>query len=465
MNALERWVPTPDDPWDEAAAAHLLRRIAFGPRPGEARALAELDPDAAVEAVLAAPVETPALDDEIRRVGGELLEQTDERVSMDGLRRHWIYRMVRARPATRERLALFWHDHFATQEQGGMVAPSLFRQQLRLFRTAGLGPFAQLVLGVARDPAMLVYLDNRVSTKERPNENWARELCELFTLGVDRYTQRDVDEIARVFTGWTTPNVRSTRFEFRSAWHDEGVKVVFGERIAAGFGDRGQDEGRRVIAMILARPESRRFVARKLLGSFVTRTPSEGLTDELAELLGRVDWDLRAALATLLRSRAFWAREHRFNLYRGPVELCVAALRALDVQNPHLVQPDRWTRRMGQELFDPPSVAGWLEGPSWIASSTLLERTNFAALLATLPHTTRPVVGRAAFDLDALAAGQAGARELCEHLSRALNGRPLAPERTALVARHLDETFGEPGRERTRAALYLVLASPEAQLG
>jgi len=464
MSALEPWTPSVDDPWDEVAAAHLLRRAAFGAGPGEARALAELDVDEAVRRVVDVPRESPELAGEIRRVGGELDEQAGEAATMDGLRRLWFFRMARSRPATAERIALFWHGHFATQEQGGMIAPALFRRQLALFHAHGLGSFEELVTGVARDPAMLVYLDNRLSRKERPNENWARELCELFTLGVDRYSQRDVDEIARVFTGWTTPHVRSTRFTFESGWHDGRDKVVFGRRIEGRFGDRGQDEGDDVIALILARPESRRFVARKLLGAFVTRTPSAATVDALAEVLRESEWDVRAALRALFRSRLFFA--HRFNLYRSPVELTVTALRALDVQNPHLADPEAWTRRMGQELFDPPSVAGWPGGPTWIASSSLLERSNFAAAVASLPHTTRPVVGRAAFDVDVVTGGHDDADALVRHVALRLLGRPLEERRAALVTRHLDETFG-PGasRDRTRATLHLVLASPEAQLG
>ena len=466
IDPLAAWQPTVEDPWDEAAAAHLLRRVSFGPGVGEARALAELEPSDAVAYVFDVERSATELDDEIHRTGGELSEQADERVTMDGLRRLWFFRMARGRAATRERMALFWHDHFATQEQGGMVTPRLFRQQVGLFRRDGLGSFEDLVLGVARNPAMLVYLDNRLSRKEAPNENWARELCELFTLGVDRYSQSDIDEIARVFTGWTTPSVHSTRFRFETGWHDGEVKTVFGERVAGRFGDAGVEEGRRVVRLILEREECSLFVARKLLGAFVTRTPDAALVDAVAQRLREEEWDVGATLRILFLSHSFWAPEHRFNLYRSPIELTVAALRALDVQNPHLAEIERWTRWMGQELFDPPSVAGWDEGPNWIASSTLLERANFATALASLPHTRRPVVGRAAFDLDAIAADSQDASALVEHLARGVIGRPLALERSALVARHLDESFGlQPDRERTRAALHLVLASPEAQLG
>jgi uncharacterized protein (DUF1800 family) len=209
--------------WNAQTAAHLARRAGFGATPEEIEQLATLGPEAAVASFVDLPAEDSELELEIRSVGGELGDIVErEGVSsyeiVDRLRDWWLYRMVATRAPLRERLTLCWHDHFATQESKVKRAPLLL-QQNRMLRSLAAGRFGELVHAVARDAAMLVFLDNRLNVRANPNENWARELLELFTLGIDRYSQRDVTELSRVFTGWSTPDVKSVDFIFVPAEH------------------------------------------------------------------------------------------------------------------------------------------------------------------------------------------------------------------------------------------------------
>src|SRR5476649_1086071 len=204
LGSLEPYQPTVEDPWDREKAAHLLRRAGFGGPAAEIERLVQLGFERAVDALVDFDAEDPDLERLIHATGGALGDIDDpERPGqplIENVRLWWLFRMVHTRSPLREKLTLLWHDHFACQENEDLRA-TLVLQQNRLFRTHAAGSFRELLHAVARDPAMLMFLDNRTNDKEHPNENWARELMELFTLGIDRYTQKDVVAIARAFTG------------------------------------------------------------------------------------------------------------------------------------------------------------------------------------------------------------------------------------------------------------------------
>lgn len=463
--------------WNAERAAHLLRRAGFGGTPDQIADLVRIGFVAAVDRLVDFPLDDAELDSMIDQKGSDLdppVQGDNVTSAFDRMRRTWIFRMARSAQPLREKLALFWHDHFACQASK-VVRPILMQQQLDLFRRFAAGSFRDLLHAIARDPAMLVFLDNRISVAENPNENWARELMELFSLGLDRYTQRDIVELARVFTGWTTPRDDSPEFVFDAAIHDPGDKVLFDVPLAGRADSAGIDEGTEAIDRILTRPECAQFIAGKLAVWLVHPQPDAGKVDALAAVLVASDYSIRAMLRALFRSEWFYAPEHRFALYQNPVELVVGSARRLAIQNPHLAGLERHARRMGMDLLSPPSVAGWDHGDAWINSSATVARLQVALELSELPHTRREVAGRPAIDLDAIAGQEGDALDLATlagSVTKRLLMRPLEPERAQALLAYAEDvaarSAGEPParvrRAVTRGLIHLVMSSPEYAL-
>lgn len=475
MTARAGWRPLPEARFDRAAAAHLARRAGFGALPEELDRLVEMGLEAAVASFVDFPAEEPALD-AAQREHGTALDDLEQTVSgaqdaVARLRVQWLWRMVATAHPLRERLALLWHDHFATAESK-VIRVGLLREQYRTFQRLGAGSFRELLGAVARDPAMLVYLDNRVSKKKHPNENFARELFELFSLGIHNYTQRDVAEAARVFTGWTTKIRDEGPFVFDPAIHDANDKLVLGQSIPGRGGAAGEREGDELLDVVARREECARFVATKLGTWFVAHEPPAELVDELAASFTAHGTSIRETLRDLFRSERFYAEEHRFRLYKNPVDWAVSAARLVGLSNAHLLGLDGRLARMGMKLFEPPSVAGWETGRSWIQSSLLAQRYELALALASIAHSRRTVFGAAAADFDALAGGvEEDAGRLCDRLGERFLQRPLAEGARAVVVEHLElDAPLAPGaaasarRERTRALVHLLLCSPEFAL-
>ena len=475
IDHLAPFEPSAVAPWDHAAAAHLARRAGFGVPPTELGVLVALGPSAAVERFVDFPNTSAALEDAVRRAGSALATSAEAEAAggFDAVRRmrqRWLFRMVHSPHALHEKLTLFWHDHFATAQSKVVRAP-LLEGQLAALHTHAAGRFRDLIGAIARDPAMLVLLDNRLSTKERPNENWARELLELYTLGLDRYTQEDIVALARIFTGWTTPTANTPEFVYRADAHDPGDKQLFGAVLSGRSGAGGLDEGEAALDHIVARPDCAAFLADKLARWFVSHDPAPEPVAELTAVLQASELDLRVTLRALFRSRWFHAPEHRFALYKNPVELAVGTLRLLEVQNAHLAGLERLTRTMGMELFEPPSVAGWEHGRGWVDSGSAIQRFNFALEVSELPHTTREVEGRPALNLDALAGGDDPTpRELLDGLEARLLGRALLDTQRAAILEYLGAAAARDGRDtsargrrraRVRGALHLILTAPQ----
>lgn len=434
-DSLEPWRPTAEDPWDRAHAALLARRAGFGASAREVAELVDLGLEGATKRLLDYPDEDPALERELALQGEPLVEYPPEGgpgpAEVGDARAWWIYRMARGAHPAQEKLTLFWHHHFACQQNEELPAGWMLRQN-RLFRRLGAGSFRELLGALARDPAMLVFLDGRNNRCERPNENWARELMELFTLGIDRYSQRDVREVARIFTGWGLSQEREPRFEFHEEQHDPGPRSVLGRALAPG----GEAQGDALLDLLLEQPCCAAFLARKLLRWYLEDEPSAALCESFGRCLRERDWSLREALRTLFLSRALHAPERRGALYKTPVDFVVSAVRGLEIQNPQLLDLPHTLRALGMDLFHPPSVAGWELGPGWIHAGSVLLRARFAEQIAGLPHSSRALSGSAALDLDRIA----------DDLGLgAANG-------------------GQERRARTRAALRLRLAGPEFAL-
>ena len=340
-------------------AAHLLRRAGFGGRAGEIDALATLDAERAVDSLL-----HPSGNDETFADYPDATALFDPKVRNALAENWWLDRMVRTRRPLIEKLALFWHGHFATSIR--KVPAHLMVEQIDLFRTQGSGNFRTLLVSVSKNPAMLVWLDNRYNVKAHPNENYAREVMELFALGLGNYTEDDVKSAARAFTGWGLD--KSLRFADHPALHDDGIKTFLGRT--------GPFTGEDAIDIIVEQPVHQRFICRKLLEYFVYSDPEPELIDALAQKYALTGGDIAQTVGTILRSNVFYSTRAYRALPKSPLEFVIGLLRFMDVRE---VPRDTisWLQRMGQEPMAPPSVKGWDGGPTWINTATLLARFNY----------------------------------------------------------------------------------------
>ncbi|MBD5607175.1 MAG: DUF1800 domain-containing protein [Candidatus Eremiobacteraeota bacterium] len=346
-------------PFTRRDAAHLLRRAGFGGTAAEIEAHRALGVEGAVDALLHpagadvafpdAPDATLLADPKTRNVTAQMW---------------WLDRMLRTQHPLVEKMTLFWHGHFATSNR--KVPANLMVEQIDLFRSQALGHFGQLLLAVSKDPAMLVWLDNRYNNKLHPNENYAREVMELFALGLGNYGEDDVKNAARAFTGWTID--KNQNFVFRPALHDDGPKTFLGRT--------GNFAGEDVIAIIVSQPVHQRFICRKLLEYFVYSDPEPALVDALASTYALSGYDITKTVGTILRSNVFFSTRAYRAIPKSPIEFVIGTLRFMEVRK---VPKDTiaWLQRMGQEPLAPPSVKGWDGGPTWINTGTLLARFNY----------------------------------------------------------------------------------------
>jgi uncharacterized protein (DUF1800 family) len=267
-------------------------------------------------------------------------------------------------------MTLFWHNHFATSNVK-VQSPGLMQRQNSLLRANALGDFRALVSAVGKDPAMLIWLDSTINKKAKPNENYAREVMELFTLGRGRYTEKDIREAARAFTGWF---VVRDQFQEDKRQHDDGMKTVLGHT--------GAWDGDDIPGILLAQPACAEFVCRKLFRQFVsdTTTPSDALVAPLAKAFRDSNYRIDVPVAMILRSNVFFDRSTRHSRVKSPVEFAVGTIRALEILNPTVQTPalEEACSRMGQSLYAPPSVAGWDGGQGWVSSTAMLARANLA---------------------------------------------------------------------------------------
>jgi len=302
--------------------------------------------------------------------------------------------MLATRGPLGEKMTLFWHNHFVSSLQK-VRSPQLLYRQNALLRSHALGNFGGLLHAVARDPAMLVYLDNAISRKGQPNENFARELMELFTLGEGTYSEQDVKEAARAFTGWSV-DPDSGDFMFRQPAHDDGVKTILGRS--------GSFDGRAVLDILLAQPQTAEFVTGKLWREFVSPVPDPVEVRRIASAFRASGYDIRVALNALLVSDAFYAPQNRAALIKSPVELVVGTLRQFDFTTAGVMPFVVTTNQLGQRLFAPPNVKGWPGGEAWINSTTFLARKAFLEHLFRVEELRAMPAGEMAGGMDGLMA-------------------------------------------------------------
>lgn len=362
LNLLKPFEPRATRPWDRAAAQHLLRRAGFAASEEESRAALDAGPREALNRLVAGRAESER-HAELDALGKSLALRDD----LAGLRGWWLLRMCHTQRPLHARMTLFWHNHFATSNAKVRNA-AMMLQQLRTLEKQALGPFEELLRAISRDAAMIVWLDGKLNTKGRPNENYARELFELFSLGVGNYSERDIKEAARAFTGW---HERGGVFHFSEREHDGDSKTIFGAT--------GNWDGDDIVRLALGRPACAAFLATKLLREFLCPTPPAALVEEFAGVLRASSYDIAASVAVLLGSEAmFDPRWYRARI-KSPVELAVGVVRSLGIGGFSAAALADFTSQAGQRLLEPPSVKGWDGHRAWLNSATMLVRLNGAA--------------------------------------------------------------------------------------
>ncbi len=441
--------------FDLPAAAHLHRRAGFAASWSVLSRDVADGPAAAVDRLLAGAPQSldgsPAA--EFESTMDSMAAQLATSAALTDLQAIWLYRMIFTPHPLRERMTLFWHNHFATS-MSKVQSASLMQRQNDLLRTDALGNFRQLLRAIGKDPAMLIWLDSTSNRKAKPNENYAREVMELFTLGRGHYHEKDIQEAARAFTGWF---VIKDRFKEVVRQHDEGTKTVLGKT--------GKWEGDDVPAILLKQPACAEFLCKKLFRSFISETqpPSDALIAPLARAFRESDYQIKVPVGMILRSNLFFDPAVRRRRVKSPVEFAVGTIRALEVTNP-TVQTSALAEacvRMGQSLLAPPSVAGWQGGAEWINSTAMLARDNLALgllsqqdqalgqrldpanLAAKYKFTGRDQ--RARFFLDLL-------------VQDAFEPKAREPIVQAATAKNVDDDTA------TRNAVRLILTAPEYQL-
>jgi uncharacterized protein (DUF1800 family) len=368
--------PTAKDPWDLRKVAHLHRRAGCGASWGELRRDLKAGVKASVDRLLKPRAATSDERDALEALRQGVVESGDS----ERLKAWWLYRLLWDPDPLREKLTLFWHGHFATSLRK-VNSVSMMLGQNETLRKHALGNFDQLVTAMVTDPAMLIWLDGAGSVKKKPNENFAREFLELFTLGIGNYTEKDIREGARAFTGWVRVGGygfgQTPSFRFDPAQFDDGSKTFLKKTGAWKPAD--------IVRITLEQPACAEFLCKKLYKFLVSeaKEPSAELLKPLAAELRQSKYSIAHVAGIILRSKHFYSAAAYRQRIKGPVEFSAALVRTLDVPrgDVRLLALAVALDRQGQELFAPPNVKGWDGGKAWVTSTTVLERGNWVSRL------------------------------------------------------------------------------------
>jgi uncharacterized protein (DUF1800 family) len=486
--------------WNYATAAHLLNRAAFGGTPAEIEAAREkglpkivselLDASVATATLPAAPAwALPRNLRDIRMAIREEKNEPDGRKDkrrefrqMEGenildLRRWWLDHMMTASAPLREKMTLFWHGHFATSVEKVKDGYWMWRQNDTLRRHA-LGNFAALTKEISRDPAMMIYLDLQQSRKEHPNENWARELMELFTVGLGHYSETDIRESARAFTGYRI-DLTTQQFRFAPRQHDDGPKTFMGKT--------GPWHGDDIIDMLVKQPACSEFLARKLWRFFAEDEPAPQIVEAVAARIREHHFEMRPVLREIFSSREFYSDAARRSQIKSPVQYLIQTAKLLGTELPAAPVAQNAMRQMGQILFAPPNVKGWDGGKAWVSTSTLLFRYNFANYLINgdamrpAPDPSKQkgadlgfrrgaafadVPRREPIDVSKVIPNELRARpaDLVAHLGMRLFQTPVPESERETFLQYLKAREPDTGDGTMRGLLHLMMSTPQFQL-
>lgn len=435
-----------EQPWTRELVAHLYRRAGFGADMASLDNAVKQSPSEIVSELLA----RSTTDSSFRSTADALTHTVLASGDPQRLSAAWVYRLLFTPTQLVEKAVLFWHGHFATSADKVQDA-NLLWQQNQVLREHALGDFGQLALVIAQDPAMLIYLDSSVNRKAHPNENFARELMELFCLGEGNYSEQDVRELARCFTGWEVKNklFRKNRYQ-----QDTGVKSLLGAS--------GNFDGEDGVRVVLQQPHLEQFLARKWYRFFIADqpAPSAELLQPLADTFRRHDLQIAPAVQMILQSNLFYSSIALGQRIKSPVELVIGTLRSLKATtNTQLIA--QGLRGIGQGLFYPPNVKGWDGGRAWINSSTLLGRSNLLAEL--LFHETTQFDGQSLGGyLESV--GARSVEQVIAHFETCLFARPLDGHTRAQLVASVATHTGDKER-RLRTLLLACTSLPLCQLG
>ena len=376
--AWSSWQPDANRPWNRALAAHLYRRAGFAANTGELNDAVKQGHAATIDRLFTpvtatakttakdkgdeqSPADPAAFSDSMMMLGQSMMATGNPQ----SLSAWWLYRMTHTPDQLLEKTTLFWHGHFATSAAKVEDSKLMLRHN-ELLRRHALGRFEPFVQAMSRDAAMLLWLDAASNRKIRPNENYAREVMELFCLGVGNYTEKDIKEVARCFTGW---EVNRGEFAFNKYQHDEGTKSFLGAS--------GNFNGDDAVRVILKQPAAAMFIVRKLAKYFVAEEPAlhDALLEPLAKELRDRDFEIAPVIRRMLSSNLFFSEHAIGRMVRPPVSLGVGLLRALEGKT-NMTALAQGLQELGQAVFYPPNVKGWDGGRTWINASTLLTRAN-----------------------------------------------------------------------------------------
>jgi uncharacterized protein (DUF1800 family) len=466
------WKPSADDPWSAKWAAHLYRRAAFGATRDELREATTAGVEATIEKLFAAPKESvkrPAIITQPPPVN-PATGMPDSSGQGAILRAAWLQRLIDGTEPFREKLALFWHNHFATSIKKVNNGAMMEQQGWLLFAHA-LGSFRQMLKDVSRDPAMLVWLDSNQNVKSHPNENYAREVMELFTLGVGNYKETDVQEAARAFTGWHTSG---ERFTFKASEHDGDAKTVLGQK--------GNWDGDDVLRILLEQPACAKFLARKLYQFFVNENepaPDKFLAP-VADAFRKSDYDIAVPVRKILRSKHFYSDYAYRAKVKWPVEYAIGVVRMVGVGVTGLITVNPYSllgtlEMMGQLQYAPPNVKGWEAGKAWLNTATVLARHNFAHSLVNGMGDLNEYAKR--FNIQtffpapnplaiALRQGIKDPTKIVDLYANLLLPGDIRPEVRKKLIAHIGDADPETEAfaQRCRDALFVLLTLPEYQL-
>ena len=435
---------------EDARVSHLVRRAGFGASAAELVQFRAMGLDAAIDHLV-----------DFQHIDNSALEErlAAQEIDIDRLghiQRWWLQRMAYTTRPLEEKMTLFWHGILTSSFRKTGSNPAMYNQNV-LLRHMGMDRYNAMLKSVSRDPAMLIYLDSRKNKKRKPNENYSRELMELFTLGIGNYTEDDVRESARAFTGFQVRGYEE--FIFNARQHDTNDKTFLGQT--------GNWDGDDVVDIIMSQPVAAEYIARRLWEFFAYPDPEPAIVARLAQVFRESDTRIRPVVRAIFESDEFYGPRAVHALVKGPAELVATTVRSLGIDTNFAVLTKRVTA-MGQELFAPPNVAGWGGGATWINSATLLERINMANAVATGRRSRLRFEPARLIDADR----DTPPREIVDFLvDLLLGGEVQAATGDAMTAhlRDLAVPRAATGRiapfdEQLRSLVYLVLASPDYQV-
>jgi uncharacterized protein (DUF1800 family) len=379
------WVAyVPDDaaPWNLRRVVHLHRRAGFAATWSQIERDLKDGPKESIDRLLSGRACDQGVPESFNETAELLASAAVSTRDPARLKAWWVYRMLFGPDPLTERLVLMWHSHFATSNLK-VDNPAAMLQQNQHFRELARAPFGELLNAAVREPALLLWLDAPANRRQHPNENLARELMELFTLGVGQFNEKDVKEAARALTGWTLNE--DGKFEELPGRHDQGDKII--------LGNKGKWDSSDLVKMLLEHPATAQRLAYRICDLFMGEGAAAAASiKELAECLRKHDLAIGWAVEKVLRSRAFFAEKNIGNRVLSPVGYVIGTARALELTDPPpstLILAE-WIARLGQDLFYPPNVGGWPGGRSWLTTRSLIGRANYAAALVEGTQIGRP---------------------------------------------------------------------------